>query len=243
MHLNLSAIKRSSVAGRLLRIPLSLIPAQTVMPILQGPLSGRRWIVGSGVHGYWLGSYEFQKQKLFAESAATARVVWDIGAHVGFYTLLASIGVGQKGRVFAFEPSPRNLAFINDHLRLNRCHNVEVCPFAVSDRKGTMSFEEGPGSSMGHIGDQGSLTVQVIALDDLVDAGAIEPPDLVKIDVEGEEVRALQGAERVLTTARPTIFLATHSPDLHRTCTEWLQARKYHLTPLGDDEIIARPAR
>ena len=241
MHLNLSGIKRSSVAGRLLRIPLSLIPAGMVMPILQGPLSGRRWIVGSGVHGYWLGSYEFQKQKMFAESAATARVIWDIGAHVGFYTLLASISLGQRGRVFAFEPSPRNLAFINDHLRLNRCSNVEVCPFAVSDRNGTMPFEEGPGSSMGRIGDHGSLNVQVIALDDLVDAGAIEPPDLVKIDVEGEEVRALHGAERVLTTARPAIFLATHSPDLHRTCVEWLEARNYRLTPLGEDEIIARP--
>jgi FkbM family methyltransferase len=242
MHLNLSGIKRSSVAGRLLRMPLSLIPARTVVPILQGPLAGRRWIVGSGVHGYWFGSYEFEKQKLFADSAASARVVWDLGAHVGFYTLLASVCLGQRGRVFAFEPSPKNLAFINDHLHLNGCGNVEVCPFAVSDRKGTMAFEEGPGSSMGHLGDHGSLSVQVVALDDLVDAGTIDPPDLVKIDVEGEEVRALRGAERVLTTARPTIFLATHSPDLHRHCAEWLEARNYRLTPLGDDEIIAHAA-
>ena len=243
MHLNLSAITRSTIVGRFLRMPLSFIPARTVVPILQGPLARRRWIVGSGVHGYWLGSYEFEKQKQFAESAATARVVWDIGAHVGFYTLLASVTLKQRGRVFAFEPSPRNLAFINDHLGLNRCSNVVVCPFAVSDRKGTLAFEEGPGSSMGHLGDRGALKVQVVALDDLVDTGTIDPPDLVKIDVEGEELRVLHGAERVLTTARPIIFLATHSPDLHRLCSEWLERKNYRLTPAAEDEIIAYPVR
>ncbi len=243
MPLNLSAIKRSSVAGRLLRLPLSLIPARTVVPILQGPLAGRRWVVGSGVHGYWLGSYEFEKQKQFAESAARARVVWDVGAHVGFYALLASVTVNQNGRVFAFEPAPRNVAFINDHLRLNHCSNVVVCPYAVSDRAGTMSFDEGPGSSMGHLADHGTLSVPVVTLDDLADAGTVDPPDLVKIDVEGEELRVLHGAERVLTMARPVIFLATHSPDLLRFCSRWLEGRNYRLTRLGEDEIIARPAR
>ena len=243
MHLNLSAIKRATIAGRLLRIPLSLIPPKTVVPILQGPMAFRRWIVGSGVHGYWLGSYEFEKQKRFAESAAGARVIWDVGAHVGFYTLLASVTVNQRGRVFAFEPSPRNIAFINDHVRLNRCRNVVVCPLAVSDRNGTTSFDEAPGSSMGHIGTHGSLTVQVATLDGLVDAGTIAPPDLVKIDVEGEEARVLSGAERVLSTARPIIFLSTHSPDLHHICSGWLEAKGFRVTQLAEDEIIAYPRR
>src|SRR6266436_706615 len=136
MGINLSAIPSSRWFGRVLRWPLQWIPQDAVVPILQGPCAGMRWIVGSSTHGCWLGSYEYEKRKLFEELVGPGDVVYDIGAHVGFYTLLASVLVGHTGRVVAFEPSPRNLAYLRRHLAMNRLNNVTVVEGAVYDHDG-----------------------------------------------------------------------------------------------------------
>ena len=109
--------------GRLLRLPLRLLPAGAVVPILSGPLRGRRWVVGAGPHGYWLGTYEADKQRLLQTLLREGDCFFDVGANVGFFTLLASALVGRSGRVVAFEPLPQNLAFLRRHLLLNRPHN------------------------------------------------------------------------------------------------------------------------
>src|SRR5579862_7724955 len=106
---NLSGISRKSWLGKLLRAPLRLIPRSAVLPILQGPLRGKKWVVGSGNHGCWLGSYEHDKQSLFQKTVRTGDIVYDVGANAGFYSLLASVLVGEKGQVYAFEPLPANL--------------------------------------------------------------------------------------------------------------------------------------
>jgi FkbM family methyltransferase len=238
MHLNLSAISNSSAAGRLLRLPLRLLPSNAVLPILQGPLVRRRWIVGAGNHGYWLGSYEYANQRRFAESAGKSSAVFDIGAHVGFYTLLAAVSVRPGGHVFAFEPLAQNLSFLRRHVQLNTLSNVTVFPYAVSDRGGTVHFEEGANSSMGRIAEDGEEIVAV-SLDEMFDAGTVSAPDLMKIDVEGSEAHVLAGAERLISSALPTIFLATHSAELNAWCLTWLTNRGYDITRTADDEIVA----
>src|SRR5664280_711279 len=86
--MNFSGISGRTFIGKALRFPLSLIPSGTQMPILQGPLHGKRWIVGASNHGCWLGSYEAAKQKKITEFVRPGMVCWDVGANVGFYTLL-----------------------------------------------------------------------------------------------------------------------------------------------------------
>jgi hypothetical protein len=117
--MDFSGIPYKSSWGKLLRFPLRFLPKNLVVPVLQGPLRGKKWVVGSSNHGCWLGSYEFDKQKQFTESLARGQIVYDVGAHVGFYTLLASSLVGQEGQVIAFEPYPRNLEFLHRHVQLN----------------------------------------------------------------------------------------------------------------------------
>ncbi|MHB9011046.1 MAG: hypothetical protein ACYC49_02335 [Ignavibacteriaceae bacterium] len=92
--MNISKISYKSIIGRLIRLPLKLIPAKTVLPIMQGPLKGKKWIKGSSINGCWLGSYENDKQILFREYIKEGMVVYDIGANAGFYTLLSSLLVG-----------------------------------------------------------------------------------------------------------------------------------------------------
>ena len=79
------------------------------IPIFQGKLRGKKWIVGSGEHGYWLGSYEMDKRLAFEKEILPDSVIYDIGANVGFYSLLAAEMTGEKGHVYAFEPLPRNI--------------------------------------------------------------------------------------------------------------------------------------
>lgn len=235
--MNFSEISPKSLLGKTLRISLKILPSNMKMPILQGHLRGSRWIVGSGNHGYWLGSHEYAKRRLFEKIISKGSIVFDIGAHVGFYTLLASKLVGSAGIVFAFEPMPRNLFFLKEHLSLNRCTNVSVIEAAVSNRTGTTLFDEGPHHSMGHISTQGSLTVKMVSLDELVLRGEIPVPDYVKIDVEGAELLVLTGAKTLLRSNHPAIFLDTHGHDIHRKCCGFLTSLNYKLQPIKGDSV------
>lgn len=178
--MNFTGISNKGTLGKIIRFPLKFIPAGMEVPILQGKLKGKRWIVGSFNHGCWLGSYEYEKQTLFAKTITKGAVVYDIGAHVGFYTLLASEIVGQSGKVVAFEPLPRNLHYLNKHLSLNGCENVKIIEAAVAEESGVTFFTEGISSSMGYLQSTGDYEVEKAGLDNLVLDGKIPPPSILK---------------------------------------------------------------
>jgi len=225
--MNFSSISSKKVIGQLLRLPLRLIPHGTKMPILQGKLKGKKWIVGSSNHGCWLGSYEYKKRIIFENTVRQGNTVLDIGAYVGFYTVLASILVGPSGKVYAFEPLPRNLEYLKEHLRLNNITNVEVIDVAVSDSFGTGYFKEGSNRSTGRIDDEGEIQVRTVSLDWLIEEGEIPIPDQIKIDVEGGELAVLKGGKLLLERSRPTVFLATHGRVTHQKCCDFLSSLGY----------------
>jgi FkbM family methyltransferase len=237
-QVNFSGISGRTWLGKLLRLPLRFIPKGLAVPVLQGELRGKKWIVGSSNHGCWLGSYEFEKQMLFVDSVWPGEVVFDIGAHVGFYTLLASELIGPDGRVYAFEPASRNLFYISRHMKLNHCDNVRIFAMAVGKERGVSNFEEGRDSSQGHLSScGGGLLVSVVSLDELLAAEAIPIPDCMKIDVEGAELEVLEGARLMLQSNHPTIFLATHGRELHKQCCEFLIELGYSLRAIVGDDV------
>jgi FkbM family methyltransferase len=205
-----SGISRDGVIGQFLRLPLALIPKGMVVRVLQGKLRGYRWITSSSTHGCWLGSYELTKQCQFSEVVKEGDVVFDIGANVGFYSLLASHCVGPTGQVQAFEPLPENLAYLEKHFRLNHCTNVSIHCVAVSDRSAKLCFQRGGGyRSIGRLSEQGDLEVKAISLDEFVYHDGNRPPNVVKIDVETAEFHVLRGAERLLKLGYSGNFMAT----------------------------------
>jgi FkbM family methyltransferase len=208
------------------------------MPILQGRLRGKRWIVGSSTHGCWLGSYEYHKRRRFERTVRSGQVVYDVGANAGFYTILASVLVGPTGKVVAFEPVPRNLDYLQRHIELNRLTNVTVVPAAVSDGDGQGCFREGPHPSMGSLAQGGALRVRTVSLDRLIKEGRVPPPDVVKMDIEGGEYRALLRARTILGRATgPTLFLSTHGADVHARCLALLGSLGYELRPFDGKDL------
>lgn len=245
--MDFSKISYTSFLGRLLRLPLRLIPKQAVLPILQGELRGKKWVVGAGEHGYWLGSYELHKRIAFEREIKPGMVVYDVGANVGFYSLLAAHLVGAGGKVYAFEPLGRNVEYIRQHAALNGFDNIQAFEAAVAAQNGEAYFDPGASIATGRLSEDGSLRVQQYALDALLAQGEIDPPDAMKVDVEGAEHAVVTGARHIIQAYRPLIFLDTHGREAHTATLGFLQGHGYQFEVLDgrslgvSKELIARP--
>lgn len=244
MMIDFAAItRRSKLLGRICRIPLNMIPKGTVVPIMQGYLRGKRWVVGASLHSFWLGGYESDKQRMMAQHIKPGDIFYDIGANVGFYTLFAALFVQNTGCVYAFEPFPQNASWVEKHVTLNNLKNVEVFRLAIADFNGESQFQEGATDGVGKIDAKGNVKVEVAALDTLIAQGKLKPATILKIDVEGAEYDVLKGAEHLLKTNKPRIFLATHGDAVHEQCIAYLTELGYHLQDFrsidGGGEVYA----
>jgi FkbM family methyltransferase len=214
-----------------------MIPASTRVPIIQGPSKGKKWIVGSSTHGCWLGSYENEQRSIFEKYVGSGDIVFDIGAHVGFFTLIASVLVGSSGKVVAFEPLPENLRYLHEHLSINHVDNVTVIEKAVSIHSGSVKFRKHANRAMGGISDDGELDVSAVSLDEMMEDTIVLPPSCIKMDVEGGEFLALRGGSYFLRRFHPIIFLSTHGPEIHKSCCRLLRQFGYDLISLDGREI------
>ncbi len=220
-----------TLLGKILRLPLSLIPPETELRILRGPLRGKKWIVGAAAHACWAGTYEVDCLRAFAVAVSPGATVYDVGANVGIYTLLASLRAGPSGRVYAFEPAERNLRYLHRHVALNQAQNCFILETTVSNTDGTRRFSAATwDSSMGRLSPNGELLVPSTTLDTCVyGEKTLRPPGIIKIDVEGAEWEVLQGANRILAEFHPAVFLEVHGTQLHADCRDLLAVKGYRV--------------
>jgi FkbM family methyltransferase len=215
--------------SKILRWPLSLIPADTEVRILRGPIRGMKWIKGAGPNAYWVGTYEAARMREFANTLKQGDVVYDVGANGGIYSLPASFGIGNSGWVYAFEPLERNLRYLRQHLALNHLQNCTVLESAICNKEGTLAFSAADWHpSMTRLSPKGEITVPSTTLDICIYGEMrLRPPNLIKIGVESAEFEVLSGATRGITEFHPAIFLELHGPELHRDCRDFLVAKVY----------------
>jgi FkbM family methyltransferase len=182
--------------------------------IAAGPLRGLRMQPGSSNASYLLGASEPGVQDVFVRHVRRGAVVFDVGANVGYFSLLSAKLAGERGAVFAFEPMPQNLVTLRTNASLNPgLAPIEIIPAAVGAHGGHAHMASSFGgltASFVDTGTPGATIVPVISLDEEVAGGRLPPPDFVKIDVEGAEALVLAGMARVLESVRPVVLIELH---------------------------------
>ncbi len=191
------------------------------MQIAAGYLAGKPMILDLQTEkDYWLGTYEPELQEAIRDWVDAGMVIYDVGANVGYITLMFALAAGKTGHVFAFEALPANQERLGKNIVLNNLNDkVTILDYAVIDKRGKTHFLIGPSDDMGKAeGSAGreeiayldSIQIEGTSLDSFVFEMDYPAPDLIKIDIEGGEVLALPGMKRLLSEEKPIIFLELH---------------------------------
>lgn len=187
---------------------------------------------------YWLGTYEPELQAALRQLIPTGAVIFDVGANIGYVSLLLAKAAGETGKVFAFEALPSNVEQLRRNVALNAMDaRVSVIDRAVTQATGPVRFLVHASGGMGKVAGsagrddrvESEITVPGISLDGFVYGEGNPPPQVVKMDIEGGEVLALPGMRRVLTEARPLMLMELHGPESCRAAWETLTAAGYEI--------------
>lgn len=190
---------------------------------------------------YWLGTYEPDLQAALDHFIRAGDVVYDVGANIGYISLIAARCVGGQGRVAAFEALPDNIRRLNQNVALNGLEGrITVIHAAVVDRSGSVIFHVHPSGAMGKAeGSHGrqvdypeQIKVPALALDDFVFTRGNPPPRLVKLDIEGGEGMALAGMQRTLEEIRPVFLIELHGEQAAKEVWRILKEKGYSLHQL-----------
>lgn len=145
------------------------------------------------------GIWEEPTTRLIQRRLRRSQTFVDVGANVGYYSILASMIVGEQGRVVSFEPSPDTFRVLAENLALNGIQNVRAEPLAISDRTGGDELRRNPFDAINDslLSRDSTIRVRVrtTTMDSYFGSGTI---DFVKIDAEGSELKILNGMRRVL---------------------------------------------
>jgi FkbM family methyltransferase len=191
---------------------------------------------------YWLGTYEVELQQAVNDLLRPGMTIYDVGANIGYVTLLLARSAGERGHVVAFEALPANVARLEKNVALNHLGGrVIIVPAAVVDQAGPVHFLVHPSTSMGKaVGSAGrekmeeylkEIEVPGLALDGYVFEDGLRshrPPDAIKMDIEGGEVLAIKGVERILQEVRPLLLVELHGHEAARAV--WESLARHHYT-------------
>lgn len=147
-----------------------------------------------------LGKYEPYLTKLILEKIGPESVVVDVGANMGYYSLLA--GKTAK-KVYAIEPEELNFSILKKNTQSNGLKNVELIKAAGGSRQGKVTIKRAKINPGAHKVEMERGEIKMIRLDDLIK----EKVDVIKIDVEGMESEVIRGAKNLIEKWKPVIFL------------------------------------
>lgn len=157
----------------------------------------------------------------FMKLAANAKIFWDVGALFGLFSLAFALQDKDR-RALAFEPNPISRAKLEECLQLNPTAKVQVLDCAVGLPDKVVKFERGfhytaiaesparPGEADAVPGE--TVAIKTMSIDELIEKN-LDPPDIIKIDVEGHELDVLLGAKKLLLAKKPLLSIEVH-PDL-----------------------------
>jgi FkbM family methyltransferase len=248
----------SSSYSHLVRRVLNWISGES-NPVVRvgGPLGGQSMRVNWALHKtYVFGTYEPGVVRGLEELVRPGWTAVDVGANIGYFTLLMANLVGPQGKVIAFEPLAENLRILKENIQLNGHANVVVENLALMSRTERIELRSATPGAITWVAsvkiDQNSAvesqSVEAVTLDEYVQTKGIAKVDFLKIDVEGAEASVLEGATDVLHRDKPVLLIEMHEldrfKDKHPAILK-LRDHDYHLRSLGmrewQEHFIAEP--
>jgi FkbM family methyltransferase len=225
---------------------LKILFSFIIFKIRSGPLKGKKWIMTTGSK-FILGTQELYKTEAFLKYFRKGDVLFDIGAHVGYFSAIGAVINDESAEIYAFEPRPMNIRFFKKHVKANNFKNITLFEVAVGETDEEVHFDVNHGSATGCVSSNGKFCVKQVSIDRMIRDKILPVPDFIKIDVEGGEIEVLKGLKNVITSARPRLIVATHNPECHKFVVDFLLQNKYSIDILkpdfkkGDTEIVALP--
>jgi len=249
---SLSVLRRVPILGDFLSwTSRKLVPRDALIwvKIQHGPSEGL-WIrlnprTGQNVQK---GIGEPQVQKALVDQLRPGMTFYDVGANIGFFSLMAARLVGPHGHVVSFEADPEIAGRLRENLARNQFTHAHVEQKAVWSEHATVSFARvdpntSPDRGLGHVSTDGStpgtITVEAVSLDQYTETHP--PPDFLKCDVEGAEVAVFQGAARLFSTKRPILLVEMHSPENQRALLDKFAGHGYRCQNLDENHVLALP--
>jgi FkbM family methyltransferase len=190
---------------------------------------------------FWLGTKDTWDVHHLMALAKPGDMILDVGANFGYYALTLAHALRQQCLVHALEPDPANFNRLQRHIASNGLAGVvQAHELGVSDCEGTGNLNRHPRNS-GHaaVMPDGEIKgIRLTTLDKFCEAAALDRLDILVLDVEGLEERALKGAGRILEQFRPLVFVELFPPVMHRQDSS-PQAASRFLTELGYELFVA----
>jgi FkbM family methyltransferase len=190
---------------------------------------------------------EPQVQQALVDHLRPGMTFYDLGANIGYFSLVAARLVGPNGHVVSFEADPEIAARLRENLARNNFLHVRVEQKAIWSEDTTVSFARvdpntSPDRGLGHVSSHSSgdtVTVEAVSLDRYVTAQ--NAPDFLKCDVEGAEAEVFWGADRVLAGKRTILLIEMHSPENQRTLVQKFADLGYTVRNLDENHVLALP--
>jgi FkbM family methyltransferase len=222
-----------------------------------GPLGGQSMRVNWALHKtYVFGTYEPGVVQGLEKLIQPGWTAIDVGANIGYFTLLMANLVGPHGKVIAFEPLAENFKILKENIQLNGHANVVAENLALMSRTERIELRSATPGAITWVAsvkiDQNaaveSQSAEAVTLDEYVETNGIAKVDFLKIDVEGAEASVLEGATNVLNKHKPILLIEMHEldrfKDKHPAILK-LRDHDYHLRSLGirewQEHFIAEP--
>jgi FkbM family methyltransferase len=218
----------------------------TKRSVLLGPYRGLHFYLSPPMRSRLSVFYRAYERDVSAWLAAQIRpgmTIFILGGHVGIHALYAAKLLVGAGCVYVFEGWPENCEALKTNIRINPRLEPQIQAIAscISDHSGSIAMSAGSSDGKHHVSaDSGAeaISVPAVTLDDFTAEHALRP-DLIVMDIEGHELAALHGGQRIIESCRPLLLLEHH--DNQALLARWLSARGYRLSDLGRRHTVAQP--